>query len=606
MRAVIRCPFAHKRARGELHLGSVVSPTLGMEEKDRNILMSRTALTLTAVTSLTLFAGVANANTNAFPECIASPNELGVNHIASQMFKLMPFEQQKQIAHLGGIGSENFDHAQCEHDAQLAGDAGFEHRDMSIREYRDQIVTEELEARLTQGQINIINEITNSIEEGKILPHLCFAPGTDLEFAYAVNQLIEYPLQFTFQQTSRWSRTATDGSGLTQGEPTTITYSFVADGTFIPNAGLGLGSGNSVLFSWLNGIYGNPATWQSLFDQVFDRWSELTGLSYVHETNDDGANTNGPAGILGVRGDVRIGAYNFSNDGNFGVLAYNNFPNDGDMIFDAFDSYYNGTGQNSRGFRNVISHEHGHGLGMLHVCPIQQTKLMEPFATNAFDGPQLDDILLGHRHYGDPTEPNNDLPDAIDMGNLDATDFWALDNLSIDDNSDIDILKFNLTERAKLNVLVGHQAAQYQSGPQTFNCNTGALIDYRAIHDLEFDLFAASDLFNPIASTNNGGAGSIDSLIIDLEDAGLYYLIISAATNTNNVQRYQITAFTQELPPIECPADLTGDGILDFFDVSAFLSAYNTMNPDADFNNDGIFNFFDVSAFLNEYNAGCP
>jgi hypothetical protein len=55
-----------------------------------------------------------------------------------------------------------------------------------------------------------------------------------------------------------------------------------------------------------------------------------------------------------------------------------------------------------------------------------------------------------------------------------------------------------------------------------------------------------------------------------------------------------------------CPADLTGDGTLNFFDVSAFLSAYNTMNPVADFTGDGVFNFFDVSAFLGAYNAGCP
>ena len=55
-----------------------------------------------------------------------------------------------------------------------------------------------------------------------------------------------------------------------------------------------------------------------------------------------------------------------------------------------------------------------------------------------------------------------------------------------------------------------------------------------------------------------------------------------------------------------CPADLTGDGNLNFFDVSAFLTAYNAMDPVADFNNDGNFNFFDVSAFLTAYNAGCP
>jgi hypothetical protein len=55
-----------------------------------------------------------------------------------------------------------------------------------------------------------------------------------------------------------------------------------------------------------------------------------------------------------------------------------------------------------------------------------------------------------------------------------------------------------------------------------------------------------------------------------------------------------------------CPADLTRDGALNFFDVSAFLAAFSEEDADADFTNDGNFNFFDVSEFLAQYGAGCP
>jgi agmatine deiminase len=55
-----------------------------------------------------------------------------------------------------------------------------------------------------------------------------------------------------------------------------------------------------------------------------------------------------------------------------------------------------------------------------------------------------------------------------------------------------------------------------------------------------------------------------------------------------------------------CVADLTGDGVLDFFDVSAFLNAYTAMDPLADLTGDGVYDFFDVSTFLNAFNAGCP
>ncbi len=55
-----------------------------------------------------------------------------------------------------------------------------------------------------------------------------------------------------------------------------------------------------------------------------------------------------------------------------------------------------------------------------------------------------------------------------------------------------------------------------------------------------------------------------------------------------------------------CAADLTGDGDLNFFDVSAFLSAFGAQDPVADFNDDGMFNFFDVSDFLSAFSQGCP
>lgn len=58
--------------------------------------------------------------------------------------------------------------------------------------------------------------------------------------------------------------------------------------------------------------------------------------------------------------------------------------------------------------------------------------------------------------------------------------------------------------------------------------------------------------------------------------------------------------------PVACPADLTGDGMLNFFDVSAFLGAFAANDPIADFTGDGLYNFFDVSAFLSAFAAGCP
>ncbi len=55
-----------------------------------------------------------------------------------------------------------------------------------------------------------------------------------------------------------------------------------------------------------------------------------------------------------------------------------------------------------------------------------------------------------------------------------------------------------------------------------------------------------------------------------------------------------------------CPADLTNDGTLDFFDIAAFLTAFGSSDPIADFTGDGSFDFFDIAAFLTAFSTGCP
>jgi probable HAF family extracellular repeat protein len=59
-------------------------------------------------------------------------------------------------------------------------------------------------------------------------------------------------------------------------------------------------------------------------------------------------------------------------------------------------------------------------------------------------------------------------------------------------------------------------------------------------------------------------------------------------------------------PTVECVADLSNDGMLNFFDVSAFLQLFSAGDLAADFSGDGTLNFLDVSAFLIAYSAGCP
>lgn len=55
---------------------------------------------------------------------------------------------------------------------------------------------------------------------------------------------------------------------------------------------------------------------------------------------------------------------------------------------------------------------------------------------------------------------------------------------------------------------------------------------------------------------------------------------------------------------INAPGDITGDGLVDIFDVFEFIELFNTSDPRADFQPDGILDVFDVFAFIGAFNSG--
>ncbi|MDX1522165.1 MAG: matrixin family metalloprotease, partial [Anaerolineae bacterium] len=343
---------------------------------------------------------------------------------------------------------------------------------------------------------------------------------------------------FTFADGDRWSATATNGFGLTQGDPTTLTWSIVPDGTSVGGF-IGEGASPSNLQATLNSIYGGgQAEWLPLLQSVFDRWGALTGISYVYEPNDDGAAISSfNNGILGVRGDVRISGHTI--DGDSGVLAYNFFPNAGDMVIDTADGFYYSTFNNSIGLRNVVSHEHGHGLGIEHVCPLNNTKLMEPFATTNFDGPQIDDILAANRGYGDNFEPNDSTGAAHNLGTL-GIGTVNLSDISIDDNGDADFFRFTSSGNAILNLSLIPVGSSYLSGPQNENgsCSSGSNFNALAQSDLALQVLNSSG--TPVQSANANGAGQGETITgLSLGASSTWYIRVTG--NQNLAQLYQLS-----------------------------------------------------------------
>ena len=359
-----------------------------------------------------------------------------------------------------------------------------------------------------------------------------------------------------FAAGSRWTNTATDGApGFVQGDPVTITWGIVADGTVVSG-------GASDLIARLDGIYNETATgpdvtnrtWFALFQSVFDRYEQISALSFVHEPNDDGADSPGASGVLGVRPDIRIGGNDI--DGNFNVLAFNFFPNNGDMVIDTNDTFYDNTSSNSIRLRNVIAHELGHGLGQPHV--IGTPALMNPGLNTSFDGPQEIDILSTQRAYGSPEERgagNDTVATATQLGTVDSSNTATVTGNSIDDVSDIDVYEFSVTTDLTLTVDLTPTGGTTLVGPQG-----GAATTFNALvkSDLGLELIDA-DGTTVLSTAFNGGLGQSEMIAdFDLPAAGNYFLRITGTEAATQIYSLSVAATT-----IVVPSAQTGDPTAD-------------------------------------------
>jgi hypothetical protein len=389
--------------------------------------------------------------------------------------------------------------------------------------------------------------------------HVLWAPDTPASVVESwENQFAALGADINTIDGDRWTNTATDGGNLGQGHPSTITWGVVPDGT--PISGFnGEPSAPSDLRATLDRIYGSMNTWLPLFEQTFDRWEAVSGIDFVYEPNDDRvALSSSNRGILGRRADMRIGGHRI--DGNSNVLAYNFFPNVGDMVIDTADSFYNGVSNNSLGLRNVLAHEAGHGLGLEHSLPTAGTKLMEPFLNMSFDGPQHDDILRINRGYGDRLEGNDTTTTAYALGPLTIQPI-TVSNVSIDDDSDVDYYGFSVDAGLLVDFTLEPFGSVYTVGLEG---GSNASFDSRAQSNLAFTVLAANGT-TVVASANAAGIGASE-LLVDLSlAAGQYFLRVTGAQNAAQLYSLTVDADPAAAGTIEGSLwnDSDGDGIRD-------------------------------------------
>ena len=113
-------------------------------------------------------------------------------------------------------------------------------------------------------------------------------PSLDSDGITPVPPSSAYPGLFQFNDTDRWNATATNGGGLGQGDPTTLTWSFVPDGTSI-SGGVGAPASGSNLIAFVGTIYGvttndsnyTDEPWFSLFESYLNRWGDPNAAKIV-------------------------------------------------------------------------------------------------------------------------------------------------------------------------------------------------------------------------------------------------------------------------------------------------------------------------------------
>ena len=509
-----------------------------------SVLSRNTRVSMGAAFALTLIAGSAHAADWLSPDStptrpvafgqramitpIDAAKQRAEQYIELQTFMSLPLEAQQRIIDAGAAPDL---YQANEFDERVVAQHG-----ETPYEAVASIVSRETFDKMRPMHRHMLKRVLEtSLERGPV-GHLCFTPGTPDDVVQAFEDAVfaAIPEEDRFQLNNRWSTSALGEPSYAQGEPIRLTYSFVPDGTFVPDL---IGAqGNSQLFAFLNGIYGNPATWQAIYASMWDRWASISGLEYVLEPNDDGVSLNNNPGVVGVRGDLRMAAIPI--DGGGGVLAYNNFPNDGDMVLDAFDSFYNDTSNNSLRLFNILAHEHGHGQGLLHVCPREENKLMEPFISVAFNGPQFDDQLASQRHYGDNFEPNDNAGSASDLGAFSGSPI-SQHLLSIDDDSDVDYYSFTVASPTAVAVTVrAANRSPYLQGPQNSGCTGGSLFDPRIIHDLKVDILGPNGT-TVLDSVDATPAGEDETAVAALSAPGTYFVRVRGS-NANNIQRYAL------------------------------------------------------------------
>lgn len=342
------------------------------------------------------------------------------------------------------------------------------------------------------------------------------------------------------------------GGSWSHGLPTVVTWSLVPDGLMIPSAGInGEVDSPSTLFATMDANFPSRELWIGLIESSLDRWSQVSGISFVRVQNagndwDDGETFFAPGSA--TRGSIRIGMHPVGPQ----PLAYAYGPQNGNVVIDSNDILtFTNPANDYRRLRNVLQHEFGHAIGLGHACPQNGTKLMEPTSTTAYDGVRHDEIRAAQLLYGDVYEPNETSAMASDLGMLapGAFNFGTPPGpvvpngsiMGISLGTDVDYYKLSVSGPTLLVATVAPVGTTYASGTQNVDgsCSAGTSFNSSLIQPLQFQ-FLRNDL--AVLGTSAGAPSA--TLARTLIPAGVYMVKVYSTVPNNSINASQLYSFS--------------------------------------------------------------
>lgn len=399
-----------------------------------------------------------------------------------------------------------------------------------------------------------------------------------------------------------------------QAAPAHLTYSFPDDGATW--GAFGRPTGPNVLGDRIRDHFGSNDLdeGREYIRQALASYTKYSGLTYS-EVDDDNAPMSNSTIHSNLRGDIRIGCITDACS----CIAYDGFPSSqgivapdgggGDMCMNAAywdvastDGNFKDPADNYRWLRNVIAHEHGHGVGIIHSIPCNGTKQMEPFINVDFDMLQPDDRRAITRSYGDRFAGNNSSANAVVLGTLDTRGdpasqvlrHLALNGVSGPDNTDEDWFRFTILSPREIQIVASPTGGSYSAGQQESSCSgTEQVIDASGAGNIALTLYASNGV-TVVQSANASSNGSSETINADPLAAGTYYIRVrDAGPNASDDQAVQLYTLT-----VRVDGDFAGPTAVAGLDkrVQAGKNCW-FMGDINSYTNDGIFNAIDTYAW---------